>query len=152
MADDAAFTLTIGLQSAADKGELADVQRTLSGLADNDLASLQAVLELRAEANLVLGILVEAADLPSRELLPPLKDRFIAAAGHLSKAAAALKDATITKLAGELVSVGKRDGNMFELKDKEFAGAVAGAKVVSENRALAGELETEVAALRARSE
>ncbi len=152
MADDAAFTLTLGLQSATDKADLEAVKQTLSSLADKDLGSLQAVLTLRAEANLVLGILVEAADLPSADLMPPVKDRFVAAAGHLDKAAADLKDAAITKLATELASFGRRQGNLFELKDKEFAGAVAGAKVVAENRALAGELQKEVAALRERSE
>lgn len=152
MADDAAFSLALGLQSAADKGDAEAVKQTLGALADNDLVSLQSILELRAEANLLLGILVEAADLPSKELVPPVKDRFVAAAGHLDKAAAALKDKDIAKLATALVSLGKRDGNIFELKDKAFAGAVAGEKIVAENRALAGELEREVSALRARSE
>jgi methyl-accepting chemotaxis protein len=152
MADDAAFTLTVGLQSAADKGDLDKVKETLGALADKDLNSLQALLTLRAEANLVLGILVEAADLPSADLMPPVKDRFVAAANHLDKAAADLKDPAISKLATELVSLGRRKGNLFELKDKEFAGAVAGAKVVADNSTLAGELQKEVATLRVRSE
>ena len=46
----------------------------------------------------MLGILVEAADLPSAELLPPVKDRFTATAGRLGKAAAAFKDAETSKL------------------------------------------------------
>ena len=100
----------------------------------------------------MLGILVEAADLPTADLMPPVKDRFVAAAGHLDKAAAGLKDPAITKLAAELVSFGRRDGNLFELKQKEFAGALAGAKVVAENRTLADELQREVATLRVRSE
>jgi methyl-accepting chemotaxis protein len=152
MADDAAFTLTVGLGSAADKGDLDSVKQTLGALADKDLIALQAVLTLRAEANLVLGILVEAADLPSSDLMPPVKDRFVAAAGHLDKAAADLRDPAISKLAAELVSFGRRQGNLFELKGKEFAGALTSAKVVGENRALAGELQQEVAALRAHSE
>src|SRR3984957_13202881 len=152
MADDAAFTLTVGLDSAADKGDLATVKQTLGGLADKDLVALQAILTLRAEANLVLGIMVEAADLPSADLIPPVKDRFVAAAGHLDKAAADLKDPAISKLAAELASFGRRKGNLFELKDKELAGAVASAKVVAENRALAGQLQNEVAGLRARGE
>jgi methyl-accepting chemotaxis protein len=152
MADDAAFTLTIGLQSAADKGDLDAVKRTLGALADKDLVALQAVLDLRAEANLVLGILVEGADLPSADLMPPVKDRFVAAAAHLDKAAADLKDPAISKLAAELVSFGRRQGNLFELKDQEFAGAIAGSKVIAENRALAADLQKEVTSLRVRSE
>src|SRR6516165_2719680 len=87
MVDDAAFALTLAIEQAADKGQLADVRRTLGTLADNDLVALQTTLELRAEANLLLGVLVEAADLRNREQMPPIKDRFVAAASHLDRAA-----------------------------------------------------------------
>jgi methyl-accepting chemotaxis protein len=152
MADDAGFTLTIGLQTAADKQNLEMVQKTLAALADTELASLQAVLELRAESNLMLGILVEAADLPSADLLPPVKDRFTATAGRLGKAAATLKDPDTLKLVDELAKIGRGAGNVFDLKQKELAAAKAGANVVLENRALAQEFEEEVATLRTRSE
>ena len=152
MVDDAAFALTLAIEQAADKGELADVRRTLGRLADNDLVALQTMLDLRAEANLLLEVLVEAADLRNREQMPPVKDRFVAAASHLDRAAAVLRDPAVTKLVADLVSIGRRNGNIFELKDKEFAGAVTGEKVIEENRALAGELEGEVSALRGRSE
>jgi methyl-accepting chemotaxis protein len=152
MVDDAAFALTLAIEQAADKGELADVQRTLGKLADNDLVSLQTTLELRAEANLLLGVVVEAADLRGRWQLTPVKDRFVAAASHLDRAAAALKDPEVTRLVADLLSVGRRNGNIFELKDKEFAGAAVGAKVIADNRTLADELRQEVSALRGRSE
>ncbi len=152
IADDSAFTLTLALESAADKGDIEDVKKTLSDLADKDLPSLQAVLTLRAEANLVLGILVEAADLSSKDLIPPVKDRFVAAEGHLVKAAGQLKDQAIAKLAADLASLGNGKDNLFDLKDREFAAAIAGASVVAENRALADELQKEAAALRANSE
>ena len=152
MADDAGFTLTIGLQTAADKKDLEIVQKTLAALADNELVSLQAILELRAESNLMLGILVEAADLPSADLLPPIKDRFTATAGHLAKAASAFKDPATSKLVDELVKTGKDGGNIFELKQRELVAAKTGANVVMENRALAQEFEKEVASLGTRSE
>jgi len=88
---------------------------------------------LRAESNLVLGLLVEAADLPSGDLLPPVRDRFTAAAGRLAKATKALANAEISKLAADMVAIGKRDDNMFALKAKEFADAVVGANVLTEN-------------------
>jgi methyl-accepting chemotaxis protein len=152
MADDAGFTLTMGLQTVADKHELEVVQKTLAALADNELASLQAVLELRAESNLALGILVEAADLASADLLPPVKDRFTSTARRLARAATALKDSETSKLVEELLKAGKDSGNVFELKLKELAAAKTGATVVTENRALAQEFEKQVAALEARSE
>jgi methyl-accepting chemotaxis protein len=152
MADDAGFTLTIGLQTAADKKDLDLLQKTLAALADNELVSLQAILELRAESNLALGILVEAADLPSADLLPPVKDRFTSAGGHLAKAAAAFKDPETSKLVDDLVKAGKDSGNIFDLKQREFVAAKTGASVVTENRALAQEFEKEVASLGTRSE
>lgn len=152
MADDAGFTLTLGLQTAADKQDATVVQKTLATLADNELVSLQAILDLRAESNLVLGILVEAADLPSADLLPPVKDRFTSTAAHLAKAAAALKDPETSKLIDKLVKTGKESGNIFELKQNELAAAKTGATVLKENRSLALEFEKEVASLETRSE
>jgi len=152
MADDAGFTLTIGLETAADKKDLELVQKTLAALADSELASLQAILELRAESNLILGILVEAADLRSADLLPPVKDRFTSTARHLARAAAALKDSETSKLVDELVRIGNDSGNVFELKQRELSTAKTGANVVTENRALAQEFEKEVASLETRSE
>jgi methyl-accepting chemotaxis protein len=152
MADDAGFTLTIGLETVADKKDLQLVQNTLAALADSELASLRAILDLRAESNLILGILVEAADLPSADLLPPVKDRFTSTARRLGKAAAALKDSETSKLVDELVRIGKDSGNVFELKQRESSAAKTGADVVTENRALAQEFEKEVASLETRSE
>src|ERR1700674_3055446 len=152
MADDAGFTLTIGLQTAADNKDLQVVRKTLAALADNELASLQAILDLRAESNLILGILVEAADLPSADLLPPVKDRFTATAGRLGKAAAAFKDSEASILVDELVKTGKASGNIFDLKQSELVAAKTGANVVMENRALAQEFEKEVTSLGTRSE
>jgi len=152
MADDAGFSLTMGLQTAADNKDLEVVQKTLSALADNELVSLQAILDLRAESNLMLGILVEVADLPSADLLPPVKDRFTATAGRLGKAATAFKNPEASKLVDELVKTGKDAGNIFELKQRELVAAKAGANVVAENRTLAQEFEREVAGLRKRSE
>jgi methyl-accepting chemotaxis protein len=152
MADDAGFTLTIGLQTAADKKDLEVVQKTLAALADNELVALQAILDLRAESNLLLGILVEAADLPSADLLPPVKDRFTATAGRLAKAAAAFKDSETSKLIDDLVKTGKSTGNVFDLKQNELLAEKTGAGVVMENRTLAQEFEKEVGSLEARSE
>ena len=152
MADDAGFTLTIGLQTAADNKDLGVVEKTLAALADNELVSLQAILELRAESNIMLGILVEAADLPSAELLPPVKDRFTATAGRLGKAAAKIKDPETSNFVDQLVKIGNDDGNVFDLKQRELVAAKTGANVVIENRAIAQEFEKEVGSLGRRSE
>jgi methyl-accepting chemotaxis protein len=152
LADDIGFTLAMGIETAADNRDLPEVKQALVALSDKQLVALQAVLDMRGESNLMLGILVEAADLPSRDLIPPVKERFVAAAGHLTKAAAAMKNPEIANLVAALVSAGNGDGNIFGLKEKEFAGAAAAAKLVDENKMLAGELEKEISGLTTRSE
>jgi methyl-accepting chemotaxis protein len=153
MADDAGFSLTLGLSGAADKETDLDViRKALTALADQELAQLQAVLELRAEANLMLGILVEAADLPSLDLMPPVRDRFGATAGRMDKAVKVLKDADIAKLFEAFAAFGKSDGNVFDLRRKELEAAVGAAKVVTENAALAKDFAGQLADLERRSE
>ncbi len=152
IADDVGFTLTMALETAADKQDLDTVRKTLMGLADNELGVLQAVLMLRAESNLMLGVLVEAADLASADRLPPVRDRFRSTANHMKKAAAVLKDAATTKLVSDLVAIGQDKDNVFDLKLKEIAATQAGASVLAENRVLAGRFAEEVTNLGMRSE
>ena len=153
MADDAGFSLTLGLSSAADKEQdLGVIRKALSALADQELAQLQAVLELRGEANLMLGILVEAADLPSLDLMPPVRDRFSATAGRIDKAVKILKDADIARLFDAFVAFGRSDDNVFDLRRKELEAASAAAKVVAENRMLAKDFDAQLADLERRSE
>ena len=83
--------------------------------------SLQAILELRAESNLMLGILVEAADLPSAELLPPVKDRFTATAGRLGKGCRHQGSPRHRNSSIELVKIGKDAGNVFDLKQRSWS-------------------------------
>jgi methyl-accepting chemotaxis protein len=109
-------------------------------------------MELRAESNLVLGVLVEAADLRSADLLPPLLDQFMAGTRHVTRSVEGVSHPDIAKLAHQLLEGGRAPGNIFELKQREFLVAATGEKLATENRSLATELETEVAALGTRIE
>ena len=153
LADDAGFSLTLGLSGAADKEQdLKVIQKTLAALADQELAALQAVLDLRAEANLMLGILVEAADLPSLELLTPVRDRFNATAGRIDKALKVLKNNDVTKLFEAFLAFGKGNNNVFDLRKRELEGAVVAMKTVADNRSLAKAFADQVTDLEKRSE
>ena len=153
LADDAGFSLTLGLSGAADKEEdLKVIQKTLVALADQELAALQAVLDLRAEANLMLGILVEAADLPSLDLLTPVRDRFNATSGRIDKALKVLKNNDVTKLFEAFTAFGKGNNNVFDLRKKELEGGVAAMKIITDNRALAKAFADQVTDLEKRSE
>lgn len=103
LVDDASFNLTIGLQSAGGGTEPAAIKVELEKLAANDVMLLDALSELRAESNLLLGILTETALVPSLDLLRPLRERLTATAGRLEKSAAKLRDREATKdLPGQL--------------------------------------------------
>lgn len=156
LVDDASFDLTTGLQSAVDGAGTEKMKSNLSDLADNQLAALQAMLYLRAEGNLALGLLIEAANIPGKEQLPPVRDRFTAATGHLDKSLAALKsektaEALRVPLA-KLLQYGNGDQNIFDLRRRELDAVAAGERGLAANRALADGLAQAVAKLVARSE
>jgi methyl-accepting chemotaxis protein len=156
LADDAGFDLTTGLQSAADGLDAQAMKSHLVDLADKQLVVLQAMLELRADSNLAVGLLIEAADVPGKELLPPVRDRFNAAAGHLERSLVGVKNEQITgALRGpvtKLLQYGRGDGNIFDLRRRELEAIAAGEQGLATNRTLAKALEQTVAKLVASSE
>ncbi len=156
LADDAGFDLVTGLQSATDAGDAKAIQRRLSGLADQQLAGLQAMSDLRADSNLVLGLLTEAANLPDKDLLPPLRDSFTAAAGRLDRSVAALAAnpaaPELRRLERELVRYGGGQSTLFDLRRQELVTEAAGERALAADRTLAGALVAEVANLVSRSE
>ena len=151
LVDDAAFDLAMDLEKAGDIAEARAMKKHMTELADTRLSALQAMFDLRADSNLALGLLTEAANLPSKELLPPLRDRFGAAANHLDKSLAVLKtDRTAGVLrapVSELVQYGRGDQNMFDLRQRELEIIAAGEAGLGANRKLASTLEQEVAKL-----
>jgi methyl-accepting chemotaxis protein len=156
LVDDAGFDLVTGLTSAPDLKDPKAMQQHLSDLADGQLAALQAMLELRADGNLVLGLLAEGATVPGKELLPPLRDRFAAVASHLEKSLNALKsEQTVAALRGpvlELLGYGRGDKSVFDLRSRELDATTDGEKALAVNRKVAGTLEQTVGELVARSE
>jgi methyl-accepting chemotaxis protein len=103
LVDDASFNLTMGLQSAGDGTDPATIKAELEKLAANDAVPLEALTELRAESNLLLGILTETALAPNLDVLRPLRERLTAVTVRLEKSAAKLKGRETTKdLPGQL--------------------------------------------------
>ena len=156
LVDDAGFDLMTGLQSDPDLKDPKAMQQHLSNLADQQLAALQAMLELRADSNLMLGLLTEGAGVSRKELLAPLRDRFAATAGHVEKSMKALKNAQASSsLAGpvaELLAYGRGDKSIFDLRSRELEAATEGENALAANRSFAGKLEKAVGELVAGSE
>ncbi len=156
LADDASFDLVTGLQNATDAKDPAAIRQHLSDLADKQVVALQAMSDLRADGNLVLGLLTEGAGLSSKDLLPPLLDRFNAAANHLEKSLAALKDdavaAPLREPVGELLQYGRGDSSLFAMRKAELEAEAAGEAALVANHKLAGTLEEAVSTVVAKSE
>ncbi len=141
MVDDSAFDLAAAL-SIDDNQDMKEVQQTLARLSDHELGILQALYELRADGNLLFGLLTEAATAPNKDLLAPLRDRITSTLGHLGKSLAALGDGKNAQVLKEklaaLTSFGRGDRNVVELRARELEAAAAGQKTLGENRELAG--------------
>ena len=147
LGDDASFDLETSLDPTA---KADDGPASKAHLADQ-LAVLEAVQELRADSNLVLGLLIEGANIPEKELLPPVRDRFNAAAGHLDKSVTTFKDPKIASQLREsvtrLLQFGRGDKNIFELRRQELEAGDVGEHQLAANRKLARSLEQAVSTL-----
>jgi methyl-accepting chemotaxis protein len=156
LVDDASFDLVTGLQNAASSKDSAAMQQHLSDLANTQVVALQAMSDLRADSNLVLGLLTEGAGVPSKDLFPPLLDRFNAAANHLEKSLGALgNDKSASALhqpVEELLQDGRGNKSIFALRGAELDAAAAGEAALAANHRLAGTLEDAVSQLVAHSE
>jgi methyl-accepting chemotaxis protein len=154
--DDAEFSVVTGLQGATDAADPKAVKDQVAEIADKQLGALQAMLDLRADANLALGLLTEAANTPDKDLLPPVHDRFTAASGRIGKALGALQGTpsagALAGPVGDLLKHGSGDAGIFELRRQELEASTAGETILGANRKLAGALAASVASLVEHSE
>ncbi len=97
LVDDASFNMVLGLRTAAEAVDREKVKTDLESLAEKEAIVMEGAAELRAESNLLLGILGEIALAPSEDLLRPLKDRLVATIGRAKKAIDKLGDAPEAK-------------------------------------------------------
>lgn len=140
--DDTNFTLVTGLQGATDgTSDTKVIQQRLSDIADKQLGALQAMLDLRADTNLALGLLTDAANIPDKDLLPPVRDSFAAAAGRIGNALDALKatpgTAALAAPVADLLRYGSGAANIFDLRREELEAVTAGETILAANRKLA---------------
>jgi diguanylate cyclase (GGDEF)-like protein/PAS domain S-box-containing protein len=133
--DDAGFDLLSGLGSLGqDHGH--DTQpHSPPGVSTRQAADLQALSDLRAEANRVIGILTEVSLTPRIDQLPPLRDQFAASVDRSREAAAALSDTDIShRLSGaleKLLSFGVEGNGIFDARRDELALGVEGSRLVA---------------------
>ncbi len=153
--DDAGFELTTALQSAADEGDTATIQRRLSDLADTRLGGLLAMSDLRADANLTFGLLIEAANTQNKDLLIPLRDRFSAASGRIEKSMSVLAGDIRSGLQGpmaDLLRPGQISLSLFDTRRRELGLTADAEAALAANQKLTAALGQAVAAMVARNE
>jgi methyl-accepting chemotaxis protein len=145
LVDDAAFNLQVGLGSATDVKDIAKIEARLKQLADAEAPALQAMLDLRAEANLILGLLSEAATVAGVEQLQPLKDRFGAAVGRAATALKALpSQPKLKELTSALTVHGTAPRALFDVRREEIEQVQAAQARRVDTAALAQKLTAEV--------
>jgi class 3 adenylate cyclase len=105
---------------------------------------LRGLLTARAEANLAVGLLVEASGVTDIDRLQPLRERFIASQGHLLKFVS-------THLTGQgtgaleqslysLLEFGGNSDNLFDLRHEELELMAASESAVRAGREIAARL------------
>jgi methyl-accepting chemotaxis protein len=154
--DDAYFNLNRAIAAASEASDAKAMKGHLAEVTGSKFATLQTLSDLRADSNLALGLLTEAANLPSEDLMPPLRDRFKATAHHLDQSLDALKNdraaPILSEPVGELLRYGRGDATIFDLRAGELAATAAGEALLATNRGLASDLEQEVSKLVDRSQ
>ncbi len=149
LVDEAGFALTIGLRGATEGGDPGAVEASLNALADGELVALTAMLEARAEANLIAGLLAEGGQIAQAVLLVPLRERFTAAAARIERAlrdAGAVEgSAALKRAVPALLAHGPGEDGLFALRSRELAAAAEAERALEATRALAARLTEAVA-------
>jgi methyl-accepting chemotaxis protein len=154
--DDAYFDLRRALTTANDAPDAKTMKAHLAELTGSKFGALQILSDVRADSNLALGLLTEAANLPSADLMVPVRDRFGATAHHLQQSLDGLKNDRAAKAlsgpVGELLQYGQGDTTIFKLRENELATVAVGEALLAKHRGLATDLEQKVSKLVDRSE
>jgi adenylate cyclase len=122
MVDDAGFDLVTTSEQVTAKSKEA-----ITGLVEGGVSALQALLTLRAEANLVAGLLAEAAHVDDPALIQPIRERFAASAATMEKSLAELPESPengrLRQATEALIGLGGGTDNLLDARSKELRAA-----------------------------
>jgi signal transduction histidine kinase len=136
--DDANFSLTIGLRQSAGDGSPQKNKSLLTASAEKDLPTLVALSDLRAETNLIIGILSEISLAVERAQLVPLRDRLLASTHRAQRALTALSSHPGAKDIGaalEGLLAFTAANSILAVRDRELAADEEGWRLVRDCRA-----------------
>ena len=119
LVDDAGFDLVTSSEEKAAKNKEA-----ITKLVEGGVNTLQALLTLRAEGNLVAGLLAETVHVDDTTLIQPIRERFAAAAATIKRNLKALQQSPETerlRAASEaLLALGADTDNVFDIRSQEL--------------------------------
>lgn len=123
--DDAGFELVIETENSTE-----GLSGQIETLMTDGVDRLQSALTLRAEVNLVAGILIEAAAAPDQGALAAIEDRFQAARANVDEQLATLGDegafAELAELTENLVELGDGPDGIFAARRAFFSNDAEG--------------------------
>ena len=119
LVDDAGFNLVTTSEEVTAKSKEA-----ITGLVEGGVNALQALLTLRAEGNLVAGLLAEAAHVDDPALIQPIRERFSAAAAAIEQSLEALpqspENERLREASKALIALGGGADNVFDVRSQEL--------------------------------
>lgn len=122
LVDDAGFDLVITSEDLTTKNKEA-----ITGLVESGVHNLQALLTLRADANLAAGLLTEAASVDDSARIQLFRERFSAAAGAIERSLRELhelpENERLREASEALMSLGSSADNIFEARSQELRAA-----------------------------
>jgi len=146
MIDDAAFDLVLTTEKVT-----ADNSKELTDLIDVGANVLQRLLTVRAEGNLAVSLLDQAAGTLDVSLLEPLSEHFVAAKEHieqmLRELPPSLDDRQVQTAASMFIDLGRGDDGVFALRRAELQQIAAAQSALESSRMLAVQLGDEVTGL-----
>jgi hypothetical protein len=119
LVDDAGFDLVTASEDLTAKNKEA-----IAGLVESGVGALQALLTLRADANLAAGLLAQAANVDDSALIQPIRERFSAVAAAIERSLGGMHElpeyGRLREASEALIALGSGADNIFEAGPKSF--------------------------------
>jgi methyl-accepting chemotaxis protein len=122
--DDAVVDLTGSMQNVTRSGDVTRIERSLTRMANNDLALVQATATLIGEVNNAVGQLAVGAQADTRADLAEMAKRFAASAERVTKALSVVEKINphpeLIKATKEVLSYGDEGTGLFSFREQEL--------------------------------
>ena len=119
LVDDAVFDLVISGEQVT-----AESRRSITGLVEGGVSSLDRLLTINAEGNLAAGLLAEALHVDNPVLLQPIRERFLATAAaierNLRQAPENSLKSKLKQVSERLLAAGQGVENIFSLREQQL--------------------------------